>query len=193
MKLQLSFFAALMLMCTLGTNVSCAQAVLTSEYKLTSTYVAPAKSAHWYGWQTLSADLASVGLTALGVYLAADGAGSSAGWGIIAAGLISYTAITPLLHLVHRNLWMFGSLLLRGAVIATTIAGTINLIRCIADNPCWSDVSVPLFLGGPALAVVTTVLDTVFAVERRRASNLSWVPWADTRSAAGGLTLIGRW
>jgi hypothetical protein len=202
MKLQLFYrprllgIAAFMLMCTLGTveaNVSSAQAVLTSEYKLTSHYVAPSTSAHWYGWQTLTADLASLGLTALGVYVAADGAGSSAGWGILVAGLISYTAVTPLLHLVHGNLWMFGSLLLRGAVIATTIAGTINLVRCIADNPCWGDVSVPLFLGGPALAVVTTVLDTIFAVERRRTSSLSWVPWADTRSAAGGLTLIGRW
>jgi hypothetical protein len=202
MKLQLFYrprllgIAAFMLMCTLGTveaNVSSAQAVLTSEYKLTSQYAAPGKSAHWYGWQTLTADLASVGLTALGVYVVADGAGSSAGWGILVAGLISYTAVTPLLHLVHGNLWMLGSLLLRGAVIATTIAGTINLVRCIADNPCWADVSVPLFLGGPALAVVTTVLDTIFAVERRRTSSLSWVPWADTRSAAGGLTLIGRW
>lgn len=186
--------AAFMLMYTLGANVSSAQAALTSEYKLTSQYVAPqAKSAQWYGWQTLTADVASVGITALGVYLAADGAGSSTGWGLVVAGLISYTAITPLLHVTHGNLWMLGSLLLRGAVIATTIAGTINLVRCIADNPCWSDVSVPLFLGGPALAVVTTVLDTIFAVERRRASRLSWVPWADTRVAAGGLTLVGRW
>lgn len=194
MKLQLSFFAVLMLLGTLGANVSAAsaQAVLTSEYKLTSHYVAPRSESHWYGWQTLTADVASVGLTAVGVYVAADGAGSSAGWGIVAAGLISYTAITPIFHLAHGNLWMLGSLLLRGAVIATTIAGTVNLVRCIADNPCWGG-AVPLFLAGPALAVVTTVLDTVFAVERRRSSSLSWVPWADTRAAAGGLSVIGRW
>jgi hypothetical protein len=189
----LAIAAFTMLACSLGTSVCSAQAVLTSEYRLTSQYVAPQSRAHWYGWQTLTADLASVGLTALGVYVAADGAGSSAGWGIVVAGLISYTAITPLLHLAHGNLWMFGSLLLRAAVIAVTAAGTINLVRCIADNPCWSGASIPLFLGGPALAVATTVLDTIFAVERRRASSFSWVPWADPRVAAGGLTLVGRW
>ncbi|HTU60217.1 MAG TPA: hypothetical protein VMF89_17325, partial [Polyangiales bacterium] len=119
MKSQLFIFGAVML-CLLGGSVCSAQGVLTSEYRLTSTYQAPTESMKWYGWQTLTADVASVGLTALGVYLAADGAGSSAGWGVIAAGLISYTAITPLLHLSHGNLWMIGSLLLRAAVIATT-------------------------------------------------------------------------
>jgi hypothetical protein len=159
-----------------------------------SSYAEPrAQSAHWYGWQTLTADVVSVGVTALGVYVAADGGGSSAGWGIVAAGLLGYTAITPLLHLVHGNWWVLGSLLLRGAALAVTVVGTINLIRCIADNPCWGGASVPLFLAGPALAAVTTVLDAVFAVKRRRSSTLTWTPWADTRAAAGGFSIIGRW
>ena len=205
MKSQLSYWlnmsvryrllgiATSMMLCLLGSSVCSAQAVLTSEYHLASSYTEPRVSSQWYGWQTLTADVASVGLTALGVYVAADGAGSSAGWGIIAAGLISYTAITPLLHLSHGNLWMIGSLLLRAAVIATTVVGTLNLVRCIADNPCWSGASVPLFLAGPALAAVTTVLDAILAVKHRRSSALSWAPWADTQGIAGGLMLTGRW
>jgi hypothetical protein len=159
-----------------------------------SSYREPrAQSSHWYGWQTLTADLASVGVAAVGVYVAADGGGSSAGWGIAAAGLIGYMAITPLLHLAHGNWWVLGSIVLRGAALALTVVGTVNLVRCIADNPCWDSASVPLFLGGPALAGVTTVLDAVLAVKRRRSSTLTWTPWADTRTAAGGLSVIGRW
>lgn len=193
MKLRSLCIAAALMFGVLSSSVCAAQPVLSSEYKLTSSYAAPRAQSHWYGWQTLTADVASVALTAFGVYIAAEDPGSSAGWGIIAAGLISFTAITPLVHLGHGNLWMLGSVLLRAAAMATMIAGTINLVRCIADNPCWGDASVPLFLAGPALAAVTTVLDAIFAVERRRSTALTFAPWADPRLAAGGLNLVGRW
>jgi hypothetical protein len=158
---------------------------------------AVAKPSRWYGWQILAVDVASIGVTALGVEIVSFGAGHHSGWGIAGVGLAGYLLTSPLLHLSHDNGWALGSVLLRAAAIGLTIVGTAQFGICVSDSStgCWGAAGPLMLVGGLVLAAGTTLADSILAVERPRPRKLQVMltPWLSPRAEAAGLTLLGRW
>jgi hypothetical protein len=97
----------------------CALLIAASSASAQAESAPPAArdDSEWYGWQTLSLDVASL------AFIAGGGAAESAGPALI--GLAGLLLATPITHALHRNPWALPSLGLRAASIALVLVGGV--------------------------------------------------------------------
>jgi len=121
----------------------------------------------WYGWQTLTADGASLGVLILGTAL---GSRSESGDDLVALGLLGYEFAPGIVHFTHRNVGRgfasFGIRLgmpLAGAFLGASLASGCNTNLCEATG---AGVGVLLGMGG-AVAIDAAL----FAYDERKRSS----------------------
>ncbi|HQY61683.1 MAG: hypothetical protein IPF92_30630 [Myxococcales bacterium] len=148
----------------------------------------------WYGYQTLLADAASVGLL-----FASAGAESG---GLAVTALVGMGAASPTIHLVHGRPWAAGgSLLVRGA--AVTVGG---LLGFTAASGCGGSGSLGCLYGGLPEAVTggligyaaASLIDAAVLAHEPSATPApatagirSVAPSVDPRSGAAGVVVGG--
>jgi hypothetical protein len=151
---------------------------------------APSASSEWYGWQTLSVDVAAIGLFVL--------ANSTHEVGFGALGLGTYVLGAPLVQFAHDNAWAAPSLGLRVGSLALIVAGAyVGLFACLSDNSA-SDCGTREAIGGAMMLAglltvpVAIVLDTVMArtkVAPHAADTPQFGMWVDPAKGALGFSL----
>jgi hypothetical protein len=161
------------------------------------------ESSTWYGWQTLIADVPSLGLLVAGSATMLYSGPQDDQPVLFAIGLGGYVAATPILHLVHDNEWAPFSLALRVVGPALTLGGIAILSSAFDDAEVdgldsRSDSGPILPIAGAITAILgvlvvvsTPLVDAVLATDRSRRSHAALSPWIGPRANAAGLLLTG--
>jgi hypothetical protein len=151
---------------------------------------------HFYGYQTLIADVAS--LAALGVGLSYNTTASDL---VSASGTIGYAIATPVIHGVHHNpgrtvlsLGMrLGAGLLAGAYYKLSTPGSFSMDGdANAYKDAHGDIGAALLmLSIPALIDAALATETIVTPKERAKPAVTFAPTIDVKTASVGLRLVG--
>ena len=157
---------------------------------------APVAEPTWYGWQTIIADVGSVGVMTLGAWGASTVDDGLTG-PVFLLGVGGLVLTSPIIHLAHDNSWALGSLGLRFAGSALMIGGLGLILHCgFNDEVNCGEGSVAaaeiMAIAGFGLVVAMPVIDAVLAVDRPIRSRVAFTPWISPRADAAGVALVGQ-
>ncbi len=111
--------------------------------------VVPPSTEHWYGWQTLTADGASLAIGVTGILLGANHT-TDLSRDLLYTSLVSYAVAAPAVHWGHGRIGTgFGSFGLRvGLPFATTFFALAMGPRCSSDYDHADLACIPFAVGG---------------------------------------------
>jgi hypothetical protein len=154
-----------------------------------------ASTSTWYGWQTLAADSAAIGLVVAGIFK-----GDDLGQPMTVAGLVTYLFVPPIIHRAHDRSGT--ALASAGLRIAAPSLGVIlgastedcNEYEGAEAGDCGNGIAVGLLVGlGTAMAVDAIVFAHEEAPKppKPAARGLRLVPAVSVTRERGELVLSG--
>lgn len=142
---------------------------------------------HWYGWQTLIVDAASIAL--------AFGGGIAEIEPLFWTGIVGVVSGSPIVHFAHGNAGVgFASMGVRAGLLFIVIMVTVILaLDALGDDSSNGDDLVAAEIVALSAAIGASALDAaVFAYDRVLVGGQALLrPWYDARSGSAGLRVAG--